>query len=326
MTYSVSVVVPIYNVEPYFERCLHSLFGQTLEDIEYIFVNDASTDSSMEIFERVLKEYPHRTRQVKVINLDENKGIAATRTRGIIESTGEYIIHCDSDDFVDIDMYRKLYQKAKEDDVDIVYCDFYEVKKNIKERKGDYLFDETPKNLLANKYKHRRPNGSLWNMLVRGSLIRDHNIVPFKGGDYAEDLGCQVRILFYANTISYLKEPLYYYNKRDFSLSYEEDSLLTLRRWEMRKIVIDGIEQFLKDYKEFKTTVKVIKLYAKLHYFKAFSDKREWFDLYKESHGAIWKIHSNSLKSNIIWWIMLQHYNVMRVVRYCYRIFKGKEL
>ena len=107
----VSVIVPIYNVEKYIERCLRSLFEQTLDDIEYIFVNDCTPDNSMIILEKILKEYPHRIKQVKIINHEQNQGQAGARTSGMKAMTGEYMIHCDPDDWVELDMYEIMFKR-----------------------------------------------------------------------------------------------------------------------------------------------------------------------------------------------------------------------
>ena len=121
----VSVIVPIYGVEAYIERCAVSLFEQTLDDIEYIFVNDCTPDNSMTILSEVLSRYPQRREQVRIINQPKNLGAAKAREDGIKAARGEYIIHCDSDDWVDTNMYQLLYEKAKADNSDMVICDWY---------------------------------------------------------------------------------------------------------------------------------------------------------------------------------------------------------
>ena len=94
----VSVVIPVYGVEKYIERCARTLFEQTIDDIEYIFVNDCTKDRSIEILEQVIKDYPQRKGQIRIENMLTNSGQAAVRRCGIELATGEYIIHCDSDD------------------------------------------------------------------------------------------------------------------------------------------------------------------------------------------------------------------------------------
>jgi glycosyltransferase involved in cell wall biosynthesis len=111
--YKISVVVPVYNVAKYIERCVCSLMEQTLNDIEYIFVNDCTPDNSIEILKQTLKRYPHRKYDVKIIHHCHNQGPFETRNSGLVVATGEFISYCDSDDWVDVAMYESLYLKAK---------------------------------------------------------------------------------------------------------------------------------------------------------------------------------------------------------------------
>lgn len=121
----VSICIPVYNVEKYIGRCARSLFDQTLDDIEYIFVNDCSPDRSMSVLERVIKEYPKRKPQIQIINHNTNQGSAAARNSCLSVATGEYIGWCDSDDWVEPQMYEKMYEKGVAEKADIVYCGFY---------------------------------------------------------------------------------------------------------------------------------------------------------------------------------------------------------
>ena len=108
----VSVIIPIYNVELFIERCVVSLMEQTLEEVELIFVDDASPDGSVNILREVVGRYPSRKDCVKIITHSENKGLPAARNTGLAEATGEYIFYCDSDDFVELDLLESLYNKA----------------------------------------------------------------------------------------------------------------------------------------------------------------------------------------------------------------------
>jgi len=120
----VSVCIPVYGVEKYIERCVRTLFGQTLQEIEYIFVDDCSPDRSVEIMQQVAEEFPHRKGQVKIIRHEINQGVGAARNHAVAACTGEYVIHCDPDDWVELDMYETMYNKAKETDADMVYCSY----------------------------------------------------------------------------------------------------------------------------------------------------------------------------------------------------------
>ena len=104
----VSVIIPVYNAGKYIERCVRSLFEQTLDDIEYIFVDDCSPDDSMDVLQKVLSEYPQRKENVTLIRHKANTGQSGARKSGMHVAKGEYIIHCDADDWVDLDMYERM--------------------------------------------------------------------------------------------------------------------------------------------------------------------------------------------------------------------------
>ena len=115
----VSVLVPVYGVEKYIERCAVSLFEQTYENLEYIFVDDCSPDNSIEILENVLERYPHRKEQTTIIRLEENGGLGNARKVSFEKATGKYVTFVDSDDFVSERMIELLVSKAQETGADI---------------------------------------------------------------------------------------------------------------------------------------------------------------------------------------------------------------
>ena len=114
---SVSVIVPIYNKEKYLHDCLNSIIGQTLDSIEIILVDDGSTDKSKDI----CQEYLNKDSRISYY-YQENEGLASARQTGIELAKGEYIGFIDGDDWIDLEMYEKMYSKAKEYDADVVFC------------------------------------------------------------------------------------------------------------------------------------------------------------------------------------------------------------
>src|SRR5690606_34101887 len=109
MVYFISVVIPIYNVEKYIERCVRSLFEQTLQNVEYIFVDDSSLDRSVEIVKQILNEYVDRQSHVHFVEHPQNRGLPAARNSGVSKAKGDYIFHCDSDDWLEKDALYELY-------------------------------------------------------------------------------------------------------------------------------------------------------------------------------------------------------------------------
>lgn len=195
----VSVIVPIYGVEQFIERCARSLFEQTLDNIEYLFVNDCTKDRSMEILHNVLKEYPHRALQTKIIDMPQNSGQAAVRKCGMEQATGEYVIHCDSDDWVEKDMYQIMYEKAKSEDLDIVWCDYY---------RSDAINHKYMS--MENNKKLRLMQGPVWNKLVKRSLYIENEII-YPTANKAEDGALMTQLSFWGKKRGYIAKPLYYY-------------------------------------------------------------------------------------------------------------------
>ncbi len=117
---AVSVIIPVYRAERYMERCARGLFGQTLDDVEYIFVDDCTPDRSFDVLRSVLDEYPRRQSQVRIIRHDTNRGVAEARTSGMKVAAGEYMTHHDPDDHVPADAYASMYRRAVETGADIV--------------------------------------------------------------------------------------------------------------------------------------------------------------------------------------------------------------
>ena len=121
----VGVVVPIWNVAPYIERCVESLMAQTLDDMQFVFVDDATPDNRIEILNAVLDRYPERKRQSMVVHHEVNKGLPTARKTGLEHINAEYVAHCDSDDWVDSTMYEKMYHKACSENADMVISEYY---------------------------------------------------------------------------------------------------------------------------------------------------------------------------------------------------------
>jgi len=192
----VSVIIPVYGVEKYIERCARSLFSQTLKEMEFIFVDDCTPDKSMQILDKVINDYPERQGQIIVLRHEKNKGLPQARKSGIEVAKGEYIAHCDSDDWVEKTMYEKMYNFANNKEIDIVYCDFYRTNGTSKEYST----------LNANR---ALMSGPVWNKLIKKELYYNNIIYPT--ANKAEDGALMLQLSYYATNREHLKEALYYY-------------------------------------------------------------------------------------------------------------------
>lgn len=201
----ISVIVPIYGVEKYIERCAISLMEQTYKDIEFIFVNDCTNDKSIEKLQHVLCKYPQRN--VVVINKARNEGLPQARKTGVIASHGEYVINFDSDDWVEKDCISKMYACALENNSDIVMADYFE------EYADRQVIRQIPKvsNPISciNMMLRAQLHSGVWNKMIKRELILD---VEFPKCNMHEDLVTMVQVFLNAKVISYVHEPFYHYN------------------------------------------------------------------------------------------------------------------
>ena len=205
----VSILVPIYNVEKFFSRCLESLFNQTYQNIEYVFVNDCTPDNSMVVLHNFMEKYPSRAKLVRIIENTNNCGIAIVRNTLIKNATGDYVLFVDSDDWIEEDMVEKLVDKAIQTDADVVGCDYYEDYSNKAVLcKQHYPTDriEAMKAMTLLKIK-----GVLWKLLIRHDLIVKNNLSFIPEIHFGEDYIFCCKLFFYAKSISNVDEALYHY-------------------------------------------------------------------------------------------------------------------
>lgn len=242
MRAKVSVIIPVYNVEPHIERCARSLFEQTLYEIEYIFVNDCTPDRSMLILQSVLENYPHRQKQVTIINQPCNLGAAKAREDGIKAATGEYIIHCDSDDWIAPEMYQLMYEKAVTERLDMVICDWYETD-GICHSPICQNFDKHSD--LLRGLVNRSISGSLCNRLTAHHIYR--KITDFPTAHMMEDVAYSIQLTVNCQgNIGYLSKPLYYYYHNNQSVCHQPGDASCLARCQQACNNIDHIIKFLE--------------------------------------------------------------------------------
>ena len=210
---TISVIIPVFRVEDYIERCARSLFEQSFEGLEYIFVDDCSPDRSVSVLERVAAQYPKRENSVKILKNEKNLGVLKTRMKGIAAATGDYLIHCDADDWVVQDMYEKLYREAVSKNADIVRCDFYKSDGNTHLPCTQSGSEDPVRDLLLGKRQ-----GSLCTHLVKKELVDDPRIV-YPVQNMAEDMTLLLQYFLLAQSYSYVNEPLYYYYQNSNSVS-----------------------------------------------------------------------------------------------------------
>ena len=215
----VSICIPIYGVEKYIERCVRSLFEQTLDSIEYVFIDDCSPDNSIVIMYKVLAEYPQRKDQVKVIRHEVNQGVGAARNHGVAACTGDYVIHCDPDDWVDLDFYEKLYNRAIASNADVVCAPFITEFADLP--KGKETFPRETQSvedyISLNTGQHLN---SLWSKLFKREIALDSTLNCPDSICMGEDLLRNIQMLHNCKRIAFIQNSFYHYWQNSISLTH----------------------------------------------------------------------------------------------------------
>lgn len=209
----VTIGIPVYGVERFIERCSRSLFEQSYQNLEYIFVDDCSPDNSIKILSKIIKEYPLRENQVHIVRHEHNRGLAAARNTAVENATGEFLLWVDSDDYIDTDLVKLCVEKQAETDSDIVLFDAFELFSQRKKRKCHQRIYDIQKRTEALLARHTTP--CLWGGMYRLSLYRNNNITAVEGVNNNEDYQVSPRLSYYSKSVSYIDQCLYYYDRRN---------------------------------------------------------------------------------------------------------------
>lgn len=231
----VSIILPVYNAAQTINRMLKSLRVQTLTDFEVLMIDDGSTDGSGTI----LDEYAKKDIRFQVVH-KKNEGVSAARQTGIELAQGEYVIHADSDDWVEETMLEELYGKAKDENADVVICDFYSntdtqqtlCKQQPSELKADVILRELFQQL----------HGSCWNKLLRRDCFNKYHICFPKGINHCEDLLTWVQLCQHSDIkVAYLPKAFYHYYVNSNSITRH----FTRSTYEMRLKYLDKLYEIL---------------------------------------------------------------------------------
>lgn len=272
----ISVIVPIYNVEKYIERCVCSLFEQTLDDIEYIFVDDCSADKSVDMLCAVMKRYPNRLSNIKFLQHKVNKGPSITRNDGLSIATGQYVIFCDSDDYIDICAYELMYKKAISNNADIVACGVRVI--SVNGNKSHNLLFNTEILSRDSLKEYDKVEGGVysatWNKLIKREFLHKHKILFDASTVMWEDLYVSLKARFFSKQMYIVDLPLYNYCLHEGSVIGSN----VLSKAESQVKVVRLIENFFianSCQKEFSKIIAFLKYKAKHNLL--------------ENHFSLWK-------------------------------------
>jgi glycosyltransferase involved in cell wall biosynthesis len=299
----VSVIITIYNREKYLERCVRSLLEQTLDDVEFLFIDDASTDNSVSLLETIVREYPKRHQQLHVVRMQKNGGRAVARQKGIDSATGEYVIHVDSDDWVDLNMLELLYTEARRTGADIVGCNLMHEYLNYQRIFRQSYQDSVEGNIKGLLNGKIFP--SLCTSLTRNRLIKDNAINFPQGIDTGEDLLFNLQLYLHATKIVGIENPSYHYRHTEDSGSFQHTPQSINSVIEVAK----RIEQLMKDtgnYEKYEKEIQFRKFSMKCALITNFENEEynlAWLKLFPETHKFIWGYKQFTWKRRVELWL-----------------------
>ena len=312
----VSVIVPVYNVEKYLNKCVDSIINQTYKNLEIILVDDGSKDSSGEICD----QYAAQDKRIRVIH-KKNGGASDARNLGLENATGEYIGFIDSDDWIEVDMYEKMIQFAHTYETDIVCCGRYNVYGDIKKTglcpKVDAIISDTE--MFERLFDAKECDVSSCDKIYRKSILSD---VRYPVGETNEDAAVIYSIVSNAKKIGLLSQPLYNYNHR-------EGSVTTSRINEKRFVIIKNaknlVDRIKLNYPSLGTKAEVY--YAKKMIEAAViinkaerSDRIKYKGIYSEALNEVRKRFWQLSYTDRIKYLLLY----MRIYRYVYVVLRKK--
>ena len=303
----VSVIVPIYKAEKYIERCCASLFGQTLDCIEYIFVDDNSPDKSVSLIQKILANYPNRKDYVKIITNETNRGVAYSRQKGLEVTTGEFVVHCDSADWVDTDAYERVYNCAIQENADVVRFGYVIEYSNGNNESVKYHPKEYYLKLLT--FNIAPKIGSVWGGLVRRKLLEQYSIKFPQNTNWGEDFCVSISSLLVSKKTICLPECYYHYWQNVDSITH------TITKGKCLELVNIGknVEDFLKSiglFSKYEFQLNYLKFQSKaiLLRDKQVRNVNLWKNIYPECNKDVMR-YNYPLYFRVVSWLMLNNFN-----------------
>lgn len=303
-----SVIIPVYGVAGFVERCTESLMSQSMrEGVEFIFVDDATPDDSIALVRKAVERHPERAAQVRILTHEANQGLPAARNTGLHAATGRYILHCDADDYAEPTMLEELYSAAEAADADVVWCDWYltfEQSERYMTMPDLATADEALRAMLGGRMKY-----NVWNKLVRRSLYDESGIEFPAGHGMGEDM-TMIRLMANARRVAYVHRALYHYvktNTASFCQTYSERHLADLKH--NVSLIADYLTARLGD--AIARDLAFFKLEAKFPFLISDGrngEYRRWREWYPEANAYIMQNHNISARSRWVQWLAAHNF------------------
>lgn len=296
----VSYLVPIYNVEKYLESCLESIFGQTYQNTEYVFVDDCSTDNSYDVLLSTLKKNNIPQEKYTIVRHPQNEGIAVSRTDCIANAKGEYVQFVDSDDWIEPDMTETMVAAADRGTIDIIGCDFNRIYSD-----GQVVYDWQNYSDDSRENLFRCINYGigtfLWKLLIRRELFEKIKID--KEINIGEDYIISIKLFFYAKSFVAIHKALYNY------VSFNGNRLTNrhLQSLSEHILAVGKVEEFLAEYgllaEAIAQEVLLRKFNIKRHFlYRPFFLPKRYLTTFPEANG-MWKNQSYTKNDKFKFWL-----------------------
>lgn len=301
----ISIIVPTYNSSQYIDKCICHLCGQTFAGVmEFIFVDDCSTDNTVLEIEQSLKRYNYNG-QYSIIRHSENKGAACARITGIANSVGKYVLFCDSDDWMDDRMCEMMYSEAKEFSSDLVVCDYNNIYDGYtRVSSGNYKDDFLQALLLC------KCTGSLCNKLIKRDVLTRNDFV-YPRASFCEDYVYSIQLAIMADRVRYIPEPFYNYCHRAGSIVTSKDDVAIKRRIKENLENYKLVEDILKKhhlYERYYSELLALKLIVKnsiRSYFPSWEYYKLWWSTYPEMTIDIFKSRHIGFRTKIAYFMTM---------------------
>lgn len=300
----ITIIVPFFNVERYLSKCLDSIFCQTYKNVEYIFIDDCSSDGSVEVLKDKLTQYDIANGKYLLLSHVANKGIAKTRKEGLAYAHGDYVQFVDGDDWIEKDMIEEMVTATRCSSVDIVGCYYV---KDYENKATTYHKEDYSKSASENMMRSLNYDIStvLWKMLIRRNLFEQFEID--EDIDIGEDYIISVKLFYYAQSFNVVPKYLYHY------IQYNQGCLSNQSRRSVWSHVnaVHAVESFL-DEKHLLTPKIVHQLKLRKFNIKSNFLTRKLYDLkaYREifpEANKMWREMGYSRNEKIKFWLAEKH-------------------
>jgi len=284
MNTKISIIIPVYKVEQHLHRCLDSILSQTFGDYECILVDDNSPDNCPMICD----QYAKKDFRFKVIHKKQNEGLPAARKSGLDMAMSDFILHIDSDDWIEPDMIEKMYMKAISGNYDMVWCDYYEEHPH-KSKCIKVQIEDLDKITLIRELVSGRLHSAVWNKLTKRQLYNEGNIY-FSSFNLLEDLVQTIQYVYYAEKIGYVNSALYHYVFNSYSISNDisKIKMRILDNYHNLKFIIGFLEKRMNIADiEPEVSFRINRFKLFMLRTKETRDANKLFSLYPDSHKYI---------------------------------------